>query len=56
LKILGPSFGAYKKEVTRLANHLGWKGKGTNFDVLPLIYQLPNESVIIGKSVVTRQN
>lgn len=34
-----------EKEVTRLANHLGWKGKGTNFDVLPLIYQLPNESV-----------
>lgn len=26
-----------EKEVTRLANHLGWKGKGTNFDVLPLI-------------------
>lgn len=29
-------------EVTRLAEHLGWSGKHTQFDVLPLIYKLPN--------------
>ena len=35
------------KKVTRLAEHLGWKGKGSNFDILPLIYQLPNDTIKI---------
>lgn len=34
-----------EREITQLAEHLGWKGKGTDFDVLPLIYQLPNDSI-----------
>ncbi|EJE02374.1 nitric oxide synthase oxygenase [Staphylococcus epidermidis] len=36
-----------EKKVTRLAEHLGWKGKGSNFDILPLIYQLPNDTIKI---------
>ncbi|MDN8759866.1 nitric oxide synthase oxygenase, partial [Staphylococcus aureus] len=35
----------FEREVTQLAEHLGWKGAGTDFDVLPLIYQLPNDSI-----------
>lgn len=31
-----------EKEVTRLAEHLGWTSQHTQFDVLPLIYKLPN--------------
>ncbi|MBF7020578.1 nitric oxide synthase oxygenase [Staphylococcus sp. 18_1_E_LY] len=31
-----------EKEVTRLAEHLGWTSEHTQFDVLPLIYKLPN--------------
>ncbi|MEJ7174815.1 nitric oxide synthase oxygenase [Staphylococcus caprae] len=34
-----------EKEITRLAQHLGWKGEGTNFDILPLIYQISNGSI-----------
>ena len=34
-----------EREITQLANHLGWKGKGSDFDVLPLIYQLPNSPI-----------
>lgn len=34
-----------EKKVTQLAKHLGWQGAGTAFDVLPLIYQLPNEPI-----------
>lgn len=34
-----------EREVTQLVEHLGWKGEGTDFDVLPLIYQLPNEEI-----------
>ena len=33
------------KKITRLAQHLGWKGEGTNFDILPLIYQISNGSI-----------
>ncbi|MDO5376409.1 MAG: nitric oxide synthase oxygenase [Staphylococcus rostri] len=32
-----------EREVTQLAEHLGWRGEGTDFDVLPLIYQLPGQ-------------
>ena len=31
-----------EKKVTRLAQHLGWSSKRTDFDILPLIYQMPN--------------
>lgn len=34
-----------EREVTQLAEYLGWRGKGTDFDILPLIYQLPNQPV-----------
>lgn len=34
-----------EREVTQLAEHLGWRGKGTDFDILPLIYQLPGQSI-----------
>ncbi|REI00867.1 nitric oxide synthase [Staphylococcus felis] len=34
-----------EREITQLAEHLGWRGEGTHFDVLPLIYQLPNHQV-----------
>ncbi|AMY06728.1 nitric oxide synthase [Staphylococcus condimenti] len=33
-----------EKEITQLAEHLGWQGEGTDFDVLPLIYKLPYEN------------
>lgn len=29
-----------ERDVTRLAQHLGWLGEGGDFDVLPLIYQI----------------
>ncbi|WP_436855711.1 nitric oxide synthase oxygenase [Staphylococcus caeli] len=29
-------------KVTQLAQHLGWQGEHTDFDVLPLIYKMPN--------------
>ncbi|WP_436861155.1 nitric oxide synthase oxygenase [Staphylococcus caeli] len=29
-------------KVTQLAQHLGWQGAHTHFDVLPLIYKMPN--------------
>ncbi|MBI5974759.1 nitric oxide synthase oxygenase [Staphylococcus canis] len=32
-----------ERQVTQLAEHLGWRGQGTHFDVLPLIYKLPNQ-------------
>ncbi|KIX90479.1 nitric oxide synthase [Staphylococcus microti] len=32
-----------ERDITKLAEHLGWRGAGTDFDVLPLIYQLPGE-------------
>lgn len=32
-----------ERTITQLAQHMGWEGKGTDFDVLPLIYQLPGE-------------
>ncbi|REA94740.1 nitric oxide synthase oxygenase, partial [Staphylococcus pseudintermedius] len=31
--------------ITMLAHHLGWSGAHTDFDVLPLIYQLLNQPV-----------
>ncbi|WP_204171652.1 nitric oxide synthase oxygenase [Staphylococcus sp. GDY8P100P] len=31
-----------EKQVTALAQQLGWQGNNTNFDVLPLIYAMPN--------------
>ncbi|MCE5039108.1 nitric oxide synthase oxygenase [Staphylococcus auricularis] len=34
-----------EKEITQLAIHLGWNAPHTSFDILPLIYQLPGESV-----------
>ena len=34
-----------EKKVTRLAQHLGWSSEGTDFDILPLIYQMPNEAL-----------
>ncbi|NBK47582.1 nitric oxide synthase [Staphylococcus delphini] len=34
-----------EKSITKLAQHLGWTGAHTDFDVLPLIYQLPNQPV-----------
>lgn len=34
-----------EREITQLAYHLGWKGHGSDFDVLPLIYQLPNSPI-----------
>lgn len=34
-----------EKSVTHLAEHLGWRGDHTNFDVLPLIYQFPNHPI-----------
>lgn len=34
-----------EREVTKLAEHLGWSGAHTDFDVLPLIYQLPNQPI-----------
>lgn len=34
-----------EKEVTTLAQHLGWQGEHANFDILPLIYQMPNDSI-----------
>jgi len=30
-------------EFTQLAQRMGWKGAGTNFDILPLIIQMPGE-------------
>ena len=33
------------RKVTRLAQHLGWSSEGTDFDILPLIYQMPNEAL-----------
>lgn len=30
-------------ELTELCQHLGWQGKGTQFDVLPLIIQMPGQ-------------
>lgn len=32
-----------EREMTKTAQHLGWQGAGTDFDVLPLIYKLPGE-------------
>ena len=34
-----------EREVTQLAEHLGWQGPHTDFDVLPLIYQMPGGKV-----------
>lgn len=34
-----------EREITQLAQHMGCKGQSTDFDVLPLIYQLPGEPV-----------
>src|SRR5699024_10296609 len=34
-----------EKQVTALAQQLGWQGNNTNFDVLPLIYAMPNQPV-----------
>lgn len=34
-----------ERDVTRLAQHLGWTAKGTDFDVLPLIYKMPNGTI-----------
>ena len=34
-----------EKEITQLAQHLGWPGEHTDFDVLPLIYQLPGQKI-----------
>ena len=31
--------------MTRLAQHLGWQGNHTDFDVLPLIFQIPGKRV-----------
>ena len=32
-------------KITQLAEHLGWQGKHTDFDILPLIYKIPGESL-----------
>lgn len=34
-----------EQKVTRLAQYLGWQGKGGHFDVLPLIYQVPGQPI-----------
>ncbi|ARJ13621.1 nitric oxide synthase oxygenase [Staphylococcus lugdunensis] len=34
-----------ERDVTRLAQHLGWQGNHTDFDVLPLIFQIPGKRV-----------
>lgn len=34
-----------EKEVTRIAQRLGWEGQDTDFDILPLIYQLPGDDI-----------
>ncbi|MCG7339892.1 nitric oxide synthase oxygenase [Staphylococcus sp. ACRSN] len=34
-----------EKEITQLAQHLGWKGKNTDFDILPLIYKMQNDKM-----------
>ncbi|QLK86424.1 nitric oxide synthase oxygenase [Staphylococcus sp. 17KM0847] len=34
-----------ERTVTQLAERLGWRGAGTDFDVLPLIYQLPGQPI-----------
>ncbi|AJC95640.1 nitric oxide synthase oxygenase [Staphylococcus hyicus] len=34
-----------ERQITQLAEHLGWRGNNGDFDVLPLIYQLPNQPI-----------
>ncbi|MRF36394.1 nitric oxide synthase oxygenase [Staphylococcus sp. KG4-3] len=34
-----------EKSITQLAEHLGWHGSHTDFDILPLIYKMPNEAM-----------
>ena len=34
-----------ERDITQLAEHLGWRGQGGHFDILPLIYQLPGHSI-----------
>ncbi|MCU5746192.1 nitric oxide synthase oxygenase [Staphylococcus sp. SQ8-PEA] len=34
-----------EKRVTQLAQHLGWQGKHSDFDILPLIYQMPGDTI-----------
>ncbi|PTI44567.1 nitric oxide synthase [Staphylococcus xylosus] len=31
-----------EKSITQLAEHLGWRGARTDFDILPLIYKMPD--------------
>ncbi|WP_392449760.1 nitric oxide synthase oxygenase [Staphylococcus massiliensis] len=52
-----------ERDVTQLAEQLGWQGQHTDFDVLPLIYQVPNgdlhyhefDSSIIKEVPITHQ-
>ncbi|MDT0693926.1 MULTISPECIES: nitric oxide synthase oxygenase [Staphylococcus] len=34
-----------ERKVTQLAEHLGWRSNQTDFDILPLIYQLPGDKI-----------
>lgn len=34
-----------EKKITKLAQHLGWQGQYTHFDILPLIYKMPNSKI-----------
>ncbi|MCO4338661.1 nitric oxide synthase oxygenase [Staphylococcus agnetis] len=34
-----------EKNITQLAEHLGWRGTHGDFDILPLIYQLPDQPI-----------